>query len=96
MHLRVKGTEFLRLVERLTYEIRDRDFDVYFDSSTSKWISTCMVWIIEEFSFLLEDRIDRIPVEEFASRIREWGAVNERAIYAASVLEALAELEPQE
>jgi hypothetical protein len=80
----------------LTLTIRDKEFDVWFESPPSKWISVCMNWIFEEFSFLLSPLDLEISPIDFASRIRKWGAVNERAIYAASVLEALAELSPQE
>ncbi len=89
-------TEFLRLVEMLTLTIRDREFNVWFESPPSKWVSTCLTWIFEEFSFLLSPKDLEISPSDFASRIRKWGTVNERAIYAASVLEALAKLEPQE
>ena len=92
----LKRTEFLRLVEALTLTIRDREFGVWFESPTSKWVLVCLDWIFEEFSFLLSPRDLEISPIDFASRIRKWGAVNERAIYAASVLEALVKLDPQE
>lgn len=94
-HRAVANTRFIKLIEKFTNEIKDREFPVFFDSPLARWVEACLTWIFQEYSFLLPPTDIEVSPSEFARRIRKYSS-NPRCDYAASVLEALAELEPQE
>lgn len=99
-HQAVFNSRFVKLVEQLTLEVKGRDFPVFFDSPLARWVEACLSWVLQDFSFLLYPTDISISPLEFAQRIRSWGDKNpspfSKCDYAASVLEALAELSPQE